>query len=98
MNISLTTKQSGSEISWTLGSCSSAQVYQSYEKYTKQCCLSVGKHPLKCKDSHGDGWNRGFIEIQGNKYCDDFRSGSVVTKQVTISGIYAFNFDIWPKG
>ena len=39
---------------------------------------------LKCKDSYGDGWNGGFIKIQGTKYCKNFNSGTEKAVNVTI--------------
>jgi hypothetical protein len=40
-------------------------------------------------DSHGDGWNGGFIEIQGIPYCDNFASGSHQIIQITIGNSVA---------
>ena len=42
--------------------------------YIKQCCLPSGTHTLKCKDAWGDGWDGGYLEINGQKYCDNFNS------------------------
>ena len=86
----LTTSSWGNEISWTFGSCSSAQEYASQQEYTERCCLTSGEHTLTCKDSYGDGWHGGFMEIGGTKYCDDFQSGSEAVKQVTLAGKYVF--------
>ena len=36
-----------------------------------------------CKDRFGDGWHGGFIEIDGIKYCEDFKDGS--SKPVTVN-------------
>ena len=89
----LTTKAWGQEISWTFGSCAGAAQgsYADNQEYPERCCLTPGEYTLTCKDSYGDGWHGGFIEIQGNKYCEDF-VGSLTTNQITIAGIYAFEF------
>ncbi len=75
----------GAEISWSLGSCSSAEIYGDNNKYIKQCCLAPAAHILTCLDSYGDGWNGGSIEIQGQTYCEDFSSGASVTTEVIIN-------------
>ena len=81
-----TTKQYGNEVSWSLGTCPNAQTYESNNVYTQQCCTGAGDFTLSCKDSYGDGWNGGYLEINGVKYCDDFSSGSEKTATVTIAG------------
>ena len=30
------------------------------------------KYKLHCKDTFTDGWNGGYITIQGTRYCHDF--------------------------
>ena len=79
IDIKLTTTSHGSDVSWDMvqvglvsetGSCSSANFYTDYEEYLETCCLTPGDYMLTCKDSHGDGWDGGFIEIRGHRYCD----------------------------
>ena len=70
----LTTKAWGNEIKWKLGECKSNRKYKRDKIYTKQCCLPSGIHKLTCKDDWGDGWNGGYIEILGQRYCDNFNS------------------------
>ena len=43
---------------------------------------------MECKDTstYKDGWHGGYIEIQGQKFCDDSWSGSEKKEQVTITG------------
>ena len=82
--VELTTKTWAREISWSIGSCSSNQVYKNRKVYAKQCCLAPGDHTLNCKDSYGDGWQGGFIEIYGRRYCEDFKSGKLSTAPVNI--------------
>ena len=33
-------------------------------------------YELKCEDDWGDGWNGGYIEIAGKRWCDDFTANS----------------------
>ena len=73
-DVKLTTKNWGSEIKWRVGECKSNREYQRDKIYIKQCCLPGGIHKLSCKDDWGDGWNGGFLEINGQKYCDNFNS------------------------
>jgi len=83
-DVELTTVSYGTEISWSLGSCSSEEAYEDNNMYIKQCCLAPAAHTLTCLDSYGDGWNGGSIVIQGQTYCDDFAFGSSVTREVII--------------
>ena len=74
--VKLTTTIYGSEISWSLGSCESdGRSYGNNGEYTQQCCLMPGRYNLACKDSYGDGWQGGYIEVDGIKYCESFTSG-----------------------
>ena len=82
--IKIQTKTYGGENSWYFGPCSSSQKYESYKEYTAVCCLNPAAYDLICKNSAGDGWEGGFIEIQGKIYCEDFISGYDITKHVTI--------------
>ena len=86
------TKSYGTETSWSLGTCSSNQTYSSNKEYILECCLDPGMYILNCKDSYGDGWNGGLIQIQSTKYCANFKSGSEKAIQVTIvaPGKYSF--------
>ena len=89
VEVKMTTKNWGSEVSWTLGAaCGSPSTgYASFADNTQSCTLLTGVYTLTCLDSYGDGWHGGFIEIQGAKYCDDFSRESSATAQVTITGI-----------
>ena len=90
-DVKLTTKSYGWENSWALGTCSNNQAYTSGKEYTEKCCLAPGVYTLECKDSYGDGWHGGYIEIQGTQYCADFSGGSEHATQVTIvAGKYRF--------
>jgi len=85
-DVKLTTKRYGSEISWSLGSCQGNGGYGNYGEYTEQCCLEPGDYNLECKDSYGDGWHGGYIEVNGEKYCESFSSGSEKNSQIIIEG------------
>ena len=92
-DVKLTTKGYGSEINWSLESCSNGQMFSDDMEYIEVCCLNPGVYTLKCGNSYGDGWNGGWIEIQGIKYCEDFYDGPEKYIQVTIvtSGKYSFS-------
>ena len=83
----------GAHVSWTLGPCANAQSYpheigytEYGKQYTERCCLPPGDYMLTCKVSSGEGWNGGFMEIQGNRYCHDFLASDEASPQVTIRG------------
>ena len=61
----------------------SRQAYGGFKVFKKKCCLSDGTYKLKCKDAWGDGWNGGFLEINGQKYCEDF-NGHEHEEDITI--------------
>ena len=84
VDVKITTKAWGYENSWSLGSCVSSQRYTNHGLFTQRCCASAGDHTLSCKDSYGDGWHGGFLEIGGKRYCEDFRSGYVKTTTISI--------------
>ena len=48
------------------------------------CNLTPGSYELRCIDSFGDGWQGGFITINGKNYCKDFTTGHQKVVQVTI--------------
>ena len=80
----LTTLNYGNEISWNLGSCQGNGGYGNYAEYIEQCCLPTGSYTLQCKDSANNGWHGGYIEVDGQKYCDNFLGGNVETSQITV--------------
>ena len=82
--IKLVTKRWGNEISWTFGDCSSSQEYGNHNIYTEECCQKAGSYPITCKDSYGDGWHGGYLEIEGTKYCKDFTAGGERTEEGTM--------------
>ena len=103
MCVRLTTEYWGSEISWEIlpdGSdttdplygkfCGtpSGFTYQSSFQYKETCNLKAGNsYILHCRDSYGDGWNGGYITIQGVNYCgyeDGEAYFSATTRKVNI--------------
>jgi len=90
-DVKLTTVNHGSEISWRLGSCQSNGGYGNNAEYTEQCCLTPGNYNLECKDSYGDGWNGGYIEVKGEKYCEILSTGREETVPIIIEG----NEQLW---
>ena len=71
----------GGGTAWVLASCSGTYRAQDgkEKEYIERCCLKPGEYILICQNTdnsntkrHIYGWNSGFIEIQGQKYCDDF--------------------------
>ena len=84
----MTTGGYGSEVSWTLGTtCSNDQRYNNTREvqYNQTCYLTPGIHTLICHDGAGDGWEGGFLEIDGIKYCENFTRFNE-TVQVTVAG------------
>ena len=64
-------------MSWSYGSCTGRD-FGKYEKpivYQKVCSQPEGTYPVICKDTYGDGWHGGYLEIDGKKYCQEFKSG-----------------------
>ena len=86
LEVKLTTKVHGSEISWTLGTCSSDTSYGNNQEYVQRCCLAHGSHYLQCLDSYGDGWTGGYIEVAGTSYCDTFSSGRSMSTLINLQG------------
>ena len=61
---------------WKLGSCYGPiglLQYKDKQKYWDRCCLTPGVYTLICSNDRGPyGWGNSFIEILGQRYCDDF--------------------------
>ena len=84
-NVQTVTKSWGKEITWKIGchdeSCEECvsisedgEKYDNHAEYNQECCLPEKQQSflVKCSDSYGDGWNDGYIEIHGKRYCNDF--------------------------
>ena len=85
-DIKIVTTSYGNENSWSFGNCASGQVYENNQIYTEECCQEEGDYQLVCKDSYGDGWSGGFLEINGDTYCEEFTQGHEKVEEVTMSG------------
>ena len=81
------TKAWGNEIEWIIGckggstvcrECGSDLGYGNNQEYTQQCCMPEDQEEflITCKDSYGDGWHGGYLEINEETYCGDFSSGT----------------------
>jgi len=77
IDIQITTKSWGSEVSWFITSTCSVQsgTYGNYQTSHDSCCLENGEHNLICIDSWGDGWGEGFMIVDDGLYCNDFATG-----------------------
>jgi len=65
--------------------------YDENEEYNQECCLpkDVNEFTITCLvedtcpgcwgDEFAGGWNGGYLEINGGKYCDDFSAGYSAT-------------------
>ena len=55
--------------------------------HIERCCLTPGRHVLTCQNEDRPyGWGNASVEIQGQRYCDDF-FGSMARRIVVIKGI-----------
>lgn len=75
IEVKLTTKGWGNEISWSFGNCNNDQQYGDNQEYNQQCHFSTSPsnwvYKLKCMDSVNNGWHGAFITINGVNYCED---------------------------
>ena len=39
---------------------------------SKTCCLEPAVHKLNCIAANYEGWNGGYVRIDGQNYCDSF--------------------------
>ena len=90
-DVKTVTKKWGNEISWEIGckdsacrECESNLDFGNNEEYTQECCLPRDQEEfvINCKDSWGDGWHGGYLEINENKYCADFSTGKEQQEQM----------------
>ena len=59
--------------------------YGDQQTITENCCQPRGDYELVCKCAYGDGWHGGYLEIGGNKYCEQFSSGTEKKETATHS-------------
>ena len=65
--------------------------YEPNNIYIDTCCLSVGNYTLQCINKIGPyGWGRSFLEMQGQRYCDDF-VGYEVLRRIVVGGKYSIS-------
>ena len=103
-NVRTVTKKWGYEMTWCIG-ChdgSSQQCvsipggklskYDDYAEYNQECCLPETQQSflVKCTDSWGDGWNGGYLEINGTNYCTDFLVGYEKEESMTSLTMYKY--------
>ena len=86
INVEITTKSYGEENTWSYGSCVNNKAYESDQRYTEQCCQEKGDYNVVCKDSYGDGWHGGYVEIADVRYCDDFADGFEEVHEISMKG------------
>ena len=82
------TKAWAHEVKWSIKgektselSCPNDIEFDNNNEYQQICCLPTleNKFTISCKDTYGDGWHMGYLEIEGNRYCDKFTHGHEVT-------------------
>ena len=61
-------------LKWSLGACSNSKEYTNDKEFVEEgCYLSPGKHTLnRYNIKQPYGWKKGFIVINGHRFCDDF--------------------------
>ena len=87
-----TTYSWGSEISWQIVDgagtqvCAESGFAANNGGDARTCCLPAGAYTLTCLDSYGDGWNSGYLTVNGVSYCTGFSSGSIQEESFEIFG------------
>ena len=80
-------------LQWTLGPCYGPKPgfkYSTSQTHLDRCCLPPRHYTLTCLSrgygrSVGWGWGNSYIEIDGEKYCDDF-VGWKAMRSISING------------
>ena len=83
-NVKTVTEEYGPEVSWDIGSCTNKGQFMAHNSATQTCCLPTGSHKVNCKDSFGDGWSGGFLEINGKQFCKEFTHGHKKTEPIAV--------------
>ena len=88
IDLTISAVQHGENSEWHLGPCNSIGiVYENHKKHIQRCCLEPGQQTLTCINiRYPFGWDDGYIEIQGHRYCNDFMSYKII-QRITIKGI-----------
>ena len=77
----MVTTHEGNLIDWKFGPCSRGQNYRDHGTFIERCCLKMGIHTFTCLNKEKPvGWRSGYIEFQGQRYCDDFMSYKAMRK------------------
>ena len=68
--------------------------YEDDNIYIDVCCLIPGDYVLECENAIGPyGWGNGYIEIMGQRYCDDFY-GFRAFRNIKVEGNVKITFDL----
>ena len=59
----------------------------SFKTYKESCSLEKGSYELRCRSSKDNGWDKGFIKIEGIEYCESFTKGKEKVVEVNVGGI-----------
>lgn len=62
---------------WKMGPCYGPKEHlkdkSKINTYIDRCCVAPGVYTLTCRNDMGPfGWGNSFLEISGQRYCDDF--------------------------
>merc|ERR1719410_170301 len=83
----------GNEMSFDIGGCRYMESLTPGGGWTdgsthRKRCSVVSRVPstykLFCLDSYGDGWHGGYVEINGKRYCENFKTGKMYTETVRL--------------
>ena len=72
--------------------CKGGPYPRNYETFSSHCQLHGGDYTINCHDSHGDGYNGGFLKIANQEVCKDFRTGSRFTQVIHIPINESYDF------
>ena len=53
-------------------SCSNSKTYTDNRREIETCCARTYKSTLKCSDQGKNGWNNGYLTINGKPYCQNW--------------------------
>ena len=99
VTVKTTTTWNGEETNWSVGSCENEYVFEDHKTVSQTCCLEKGINPIMCKANGltgslwinedfetegGHGWGGGYLEINGQKFCDRFLDGYSKEEYVNI--------------
>jgi len=91
----------GYEMSWNVDDeeiCRGSGHFTNQENFVGECCLREGRHLLNCIDSYGDGWNAGYVVIQGQILCSGFIAGEKFQDVFILSNTTSFDDNVDQEG